>query len=49
MCKFPSRMCKYRTLSGSRTFHAYEEVPQHEVPKLVEAAKKEREELAAAR
>jgi len=33
----------------TRTFHAYEEVPQHEVPKLVEAAKKEREELAAAR
>jgi elongation factor G len=33
----------------TRTFHAYEEVPAHEVPKLVEAAKKEREELAAAR
>jgi elongation factor G len=33
----------------TRTFHAYEEVPQHEVQKLVEAAKKEREELAAAR
>jgi elongation factor G len=33
----------------TRTFHAYEEVPSHEVPKLVEAAKKEREELAAAR
>lgn len=33
----------------ARTFHAYEEVPQHEVQKLVEAAKKEREELAAAR
>ncbi|HET6764906.1 MAG TPA: elongation factor G [Longimicrobiaceae bacterium] len=32
-----------------RTFHAYEEVPAHEVPKLVEAARKEREELAAAR
>jgi hypothetical protein len=35
--------------SCMRTFHAYEEVPQHEVPKLVEAARKEREELAAAR
>ena len=33
----------------TRTFHAYEEVPAHEVPKLVEAARKEREELAAAR
>jgi elongation factor G len=33
----------------TRTFHAYEEVPAHEVPKLVEAVKKEREELAAAR
>jgi elongation factor G len=33
----------------TRTFHAYEEVPANEVPKLVEAAKKEREELAAAK
>lgn len=33
----------------TRTFHAYEEVPAHEVQKVVEAAKKEREELAAAR
>jgi len=33
----------------TRTFHAYEEVPAHEVQKLVEAAKKEKEELAAAR
>jgi len=33
----------------TRTFHAYEEVPQHEAQKLIEAAKKEREELAAAR
>ena len=33
----------------TRTFHAYEEVPAHEVPRVVEAAKKEREELAAAR
>lgn len=33
----------------ARTFHAYEEVPAHEVSKVVEAAKKEREELAAAR
>ena len=33
----------------TRAFHAYEEVPAHEVPKVVEAAKKEREELAAAR
>jgi elongation factor G len=32
-----------------RTFHAYEEVPAHEVPRVVEAAKKEREELAGAR
>ncbi|HEX7241523.1 MAG TPA: elongation factor G, partial [Longimicrobiaceae bacterium] len=30
----------------TRAFHAYEEVPSHEVQKLVEAAKKEREELA---
>jgi len=33
----------------TRTFHAYEEVPAHEVQKVVEAARKEREELAAAR
>ena len=33
--------------AGRAHFHAYEEVPQHEVPKLVEAARKEREELAA--
>ncbi|HEU0013181.1 MAG TPA: elongation factor G [Longimicrobium sp.] len=33
----------------TRTFASYEEVPAHEVPKLVDAAKKEREELAAAR
>jgi elongation factor G len=33
----------------TRTFHAYEEVPAHEVSKVVEAAKKEREELAAAK
>ncbi len=33
----------------TRAFHAYEEVPQHETQKLIEAAKKEREELAAAR
>jgi elongation factor G len=33
----------------TRAFHAYEEVPAHEVQKLVEAARKEREELAAAR
>jgi elongation factor G len=35
--------------SHTRTFHAYEEVPGHEVPRVVEAAKKEREELAGAR
>jgi elongation factor G len=33
----------------TRAFHAYEEVPAHEVPRLVEATKKEREELLAAR
>jgi translation elongation factor EF-G len=33
----------------TRAFHAYEEVPAHEVPKLVEATKKEREVLLAAR
>jgi elongation factor G len=33
----------------TRTFHAYEEVPAHELPKVVESTKKEREELAAAR
>ena len=32
-----------------RRFHSYQEVPAHEVPKLVESAKKEREELAAAK
>jgi elongation factor G len=32
-----------------RTFHAYEEVPAHEVQKLVDASRREREELAAAR
>ena len=33
----------------ARTFHAYEEVPAHEVPRVVEAARKEREELAGAK
>ena len=33
----------------TRAFHAYEEVPAHEVPKLVAATKREREELLAAR
>jgi elongation factor G len=33
----------------TRTFHSYQDVPGHEVPKIVEAAKKEREELAAGR
>jgi elongation factor G len=33
----------------TRAFHAYEEVPQHEVPRVVEAARKDREELAGAR
>ncbi len=33
----------------TRAFHAYEEVPAHEVPKLVEATKKEKEELLVAR
>jgi elongation factor G len=33
----------------TRTFHSYEEVPAHEVQKLVEAAKREKEELLAAR
>jgi elongation factor G len=33
----------------TRTFHAYEEVPNHEVPRVVESAKKEREELASTR
>ncbi len=32
-----------------RRFHSYQEVPQHEVPKLVELVKKDREELAAAK
>jgi elongation factor G len=31
----------------TRTFHAYEEVPAHEVPRVVEAAKEEKEEMAA--
>jgi len=33
----------------TRTFHAYEEVPGHEVPRVVESARKEREELASTR
>ncbi|HEX8690908.1 MAG TPA: elongation factor G [Longimicrobium sp.] len=33
----------------TRRFSSYQEVPAHEVPKVVEAAKKEREELAAAK
>jgi elongation factor G len=33
----------------TRQFHAYEEVPQNEVPKIVESVKKEREEELAAR
>ncbi|HEX8391696.1 MAG TPA: elongation factor G [Longimicrobium sp.] len=33
----------------TRTFHAYEEVPSHEVPRVVESAKKERELLVSAR
>ena len=33
----------------ARKFHSYQEVPSHEVPKIVEAHKKEVEELAAAR
>jgi len=33
----------------TRRFHSYQDVPAHEVPKLVEATRKEREELAAAR
>jgi elongation factor G len=33
----------------TRAFHAYEEVPGHEVPRVVESAKKEREELASTR
>lgn len=33
----------------TRTFHAYEEVPGHAVPRVVESAKKEREELASTR
>jgi elongation factor G len=32
----------------ARKFHSYQDVPAHEVPKLVEAAKKEREERQAA-
>lgn len=35
--------------SHTRTFHAYEEVPAHEVPRVVEAARKDREALAGAR
>ena len=33
----------------ARKFHSYQEVPSHEVPRIVEAHKKEVEELAAAR
>jgi elongation factor G len=33
----------------TRRFNSYQEVPQHEVPKLIESVKKEREELAAAK
>ena len=33
----------------TRKFNSYQEVPSHEVPKIVEAAKKEREEMAAAK
>jgi elongation factor G len=33
----------------TRRFHSYQDVPAHEVPRVVEAAKKEREELAGAR
>jgi elongation factor G len=33
----------------TRRFHSYQDVPQHEVPRLIESVKKEREELAAAR
>jgi elongation factor G len=33
----------------TRRFHSYQDVPQHEVPKLIEHVKKEREELAAAK
>ncbi|HEU4456167.1 MAG TPA: elongation factor G [Longimicrobium sp.] len=33
----------------TRRFHSYQEVPQHEVPRVVESVKKEREELATAK
>jgi elongation factor G len=33
----------------TRKFHGYEELPQHELPRVIEAARKEREELVAAR
>jgi len=33
----------------TRRFHSYQDVPQHEVPRLIEHVKKEREELAAAK
>jgi elongation factor G len=33
----------------TRSFHAYEEVPAHELAKVVEAAKKDREEVTAGR
>ena len=33
----------------TRKFHSYQDVPQHEVPRLIESVKKEREELAAAK
>lgn len=53
-----AELYKYATTLRSRTqgrathtrvFHSYEEVPAHEVPRVVEATKREREELAAAR
>lgn len=53
-----AELYKYATSLRSRTqgrathtraFHSYEEVPAHEVPRVVEATKREREELAAAR
>jgi hypothetical protein len=33
----------------TRRFNSYQDVPQHEVPRLIEHVKKEREELAAAK
>ncbi len=35
--------------SHARRFHSYQEVPAHEVTRLVEAAKKQKEEMAGAR